>query len=155
MPIFTSEGLSTAPVSDNLDNGWYHMMILAADPVVSPEKGTPGLKLNLAVQGGPVQEATGIVPIGKRVYFTIYIPASGQGRALGQMRLARVLRAVEVPQTDNLDTDLLIGKELLCKNKQRDYNGEPTMDFIDFKPLSESPTTPSAGDASASTGNVI
>ena len=135
MAIISASGLSTAPVKTILDEGWYHMTILTMEPTASREKGTPGLKLDFSVTGGPVQEATGVQPLGKRLFWTLWLPETGEGRAMGLSRLAKLCKVTGIAQDDNLDTDNFVGKQLLVRIKHRKYQGDDQEDVGDFKEL--------------------
>lgn len=137
MAIFSAAGLSTAPVVNILDEGLYSVQIQKAEAQVSKQKGTPGLHFELTVLEGPVQNSTGASPIGRKVFNTIWISNDGAGRAIGLQKLAKLCKVCGVPQSDELDLDLFVGKNLIVRIKHRLYNGEPQEEVVDFKELKD------------------
>lgn len=135
--IFSAQGLSTAPVNQVLDAGNYAVTLISATGVTSKEKGTPGIKLDLSISAGPVQEASGADPTGKHIFWTLWIPLDGAGRAMGLSRLAKLCKVCGVSQEDDLDLDQFVGKEFIVRLKLRDYNGEPQEDIADFKAIAQ------------------
>lgn len=133
MAIFSATGLSTAPVTNVLDEGLYSVQINKIESVVSNAKGTPGLDLDLTVLDGPVQQGTGSYPAGRKIRWTLWLSNSGPGQASGLQRLAKLCRAAGVPQDDNLETDLFIGHDIVIRGKHAEYNGEPKFEIADFR----------------------
>ena len=135
MAIFSASGLSTAPVTNVLDEGLYLVQLNKVEPMVSKQKGTPGLHMDMTIIEGAVQNGTGSSPIGRKLFYTIWLPTEGAGNTIGLQRLAKLCKVTGVDQTDELELDLFTGKELIVRVKHRMYNGEPQEDLADFKPV--------------------
>lgn len=132
MAVFSARGLSTAPVSNVLDEGLYEVRVAALDATTSKQKQTPGLKMDLVVLAGPIQNS-GASCVNRHVFHTLWLSTSGEGRDIGLQKLAKLCKACEVPQTDELDLADFVGKVMNIKLKQRIYNGEPQEEVSDYK----------------------
>ena len=132
MAIFNIKGFSTAPVNTIVDEGWYHVQIIEAKGVISREKQTPGIEINVSVLNGPVQQATGTVPYGKRVRSTIWV-----NNQIGQSQLAKICKILGIPQNDDMDLDQFTGREILAKVGHEEYNGEDRERFTGWKSTDE------------------
>lgn len=132
MGLFSARGLSTAPVSTVLDEGIYEVRIESCESILSKQKQTPGIKMDLVVQNGPIQNS-GARSIGRHIFHTLYLAESGDGREVGLQKLAKLCRAADVEQTDDLDLNDFIGKTINVKLKQRMYNGEPQEEVTDYR----------------------
>lgn len=136
MSIIHVEGLKDAPVNNLLDKGNYHVQIVSATEYASPKKGTPGIKFEFNVIMGPFQ-SNGTDPTGRKIFFDLYLPVDGPGRAFGLMRLAQLEKAVGIPQDDDLNLDDFVGKELIIKLGRRESeDGEEQEDVKGFKAIS-------------------
>jgi len=135
MAIIQLQGLATAPINSTeaFDEGDYIVTILKAEETTSHEKGTPGLKFDFRIDAGLAQVATGIVPVGRHIFWTMWIPLSGKGRDINLSRLAKLLKAVGVPQSDELDLEAFVGRQVQVHNKPRPYNDELQNDISNFK----------------------
>jgi hypothetical protein len=133
--VINVQGLSSAPVNQALDKGRYQVLIQGAEAIVSAQKGTPGVKLEVQVTDGPEQEG-GYSPVGKKIFPVIYFPeAEGQGRTIGLSRLKKLCIAAGVSPDDNLDLSELVGKEVVVRTTQREYNGELQVEVVDYYPV--------------------
>ncbi len=132
MALFSARGLSTAPVSTVLDEGIYEVTIASAESILSKQKQTPGIKMDLVVQDGPIQQS-GSKSTGRHIFHTLYISETGDGREVGLQKLAKLCRAADVEQNDDLDLNDFIGKTINVKLKQRMYNGEAQEEVTDYR----------------------
>ena len=137
MAVFEVSGLHEAPLTNVVDPGTYHVSIINMEAGNSKEKGTPFFKFTFSVIGGPIQQLSGREPIGRHIINTIYIPLTGEGNAIGLGKLKRLCRAVgyEVPADNLIDSDRLLGQELLITVKHRDYQGEPQEEVSSYKSI--------------------
>lgn len=132
MAIFNAQGLSTAPVTNVLDKGLYLVEVNKAEAITSQQKGTPGLAFETTVVEGPIQQS-GSMPIGRKIFFKIWISNDGQGRTIGLQKLARLCKAAGVEKTDELDLDAFLGKQLILTVDHGTYNGEPQEEVTGYK----------------------
>lgn len=132
MPIISTIGLGSAPINDLLDKGRYLVNIVSAEPVTSLRKGTPGIKLEFVVLQGPIQ-ATGVDPVGRHVFWTLWLPQSGAGNTLGLTRLAQLCTALGLERGDQFDTDTLVDKTLVVRlGVQKTDEGDEQQDVKGF-----------------------
>lgn len=133
--VINVQGLAGAPVSNNevFDEGDYICTITKVESVTSKEKGTPGLKFDFRIDAGIAQISTGLVPVGRHIFWTLWIPMSGQGRDINLSKLARLLKAAVVPQADELDLDAFLGKQVQIHNKPRPYQDDLQNEISSFK----------------------
>ncbi len=134
MAIINVAGLADAPVTQLIDEGVYLAQIISAEPVVSKgEKQTPGIKFEFVVLQGAIQQ-NGSDPTGRHIFWTLWIPNEGAGHDIGLQRLAKMCRVTGVPQSDQLDTDAFIEKQLIVTVKHRTMNGgDPVEDITNFR----------------------
>lgn len=132
MAKFSAAGLSTAPVNTVLEEGPYSARIVKLESIVSAQKKTPGLHIEVVMLAGPVQ-ANGSMPAGRHAFGDIWIAPSGEGRDIGLRKLAKLCRACDIEQTDELDLEQFLNKELVVRIKHRSYNGETREEIADFK----------------------
>lgn len=135
MAIFNARGLSTAPVSSVLDEGLYAVKIASCEAIESKNKRTPGIKMDLVVLDGPIQNS-GARCENRHVFHTLYLSASGEGHDIGLQKLAKLCRAAGVDQADDLDLAEFVGKSINIKLKQRIYQGEPQEEVTDYRKIS-------------------
>jgi len=134
--VFSASGLSTAPVSNVLDEGKYVVRIASAESVLSAQKKTPGIKMDLVVISGPVQNSEARIE-NRHIFSTMYIANEGQGHDIGLMKLAKLCKAAGIDQTDDLELNDLVGKEVVATIKHRMYNGEAQEDVTAFQKYTE------------------
>lgn len=134
MAIINVAGLATAPVVQLIDEGVYLAQIVSAEPVVSKgEKQTPGIKFDFVVVQGAIQQ-NGSDPTGRHVFWTLWIPNEGAGRDIGLQRLAKLCRVTGIVQSDELNTDEFIEKQVIITVKHRTMSGgDPVEDISNFR----------------------
>ena len=128
--IFSVKGLSTAPLTSLIDEGWYHVNVLGISTVTA-STGTVGIKLHFSILNGPVQEATGVVPVGRQVF-----PSPIWLTPIGLTQFANFCAKIGVDRSnEEQDDQAYIGKEVLVKFVHEDYKGEPQLKIGNFKEL--------------------
>jgi len=123
MAIFQATGIENAPVNVPLDVGNYRVRVEKCNPITSKNKGTPAVHFELIVEAGPGQ-VNGSVVEGKKIFWDIWISATGQGNEIGLGKLKKVALITGVPVESNMDLDQFVGKVLIAKLKHEEYNGE-------------------------------
>ena len=137
MSVIHVRGLSTAPTSDIFDKGRYLAEIVSAEPVVSKNKGTPGIKFDFLILQGPAQES-GSEPAGRHLFWTMWLPETGPGYAMGLTKLARLCKAAGIPPEDDFDCDVVTGRRvILTVRVSQSDNGEDQNDVSSFSAYRE------------------
>jgi hypothetical protein len=124
MAIFNASGIRNAPVNTPLDPGNYLVVIEKAENIRSRQKGTPAVHLEMSVEAGP-EQINGAICAGKKVFWDIWIPESGNGNTagLGKLKKLRMICGLD-PNEENVELEEFVGKMIQVKLKHEEYNGE-------------------------------
>lgn len=113
--------------NETLSPAIYTVEVVKAEDIVSQQKGTRGLALELMVVDGPDQP-NGSQPMGKRIFDTLWYPHSGMkdGGTFAGVRLQDALACFGVlANGSTFDVDDFVGKQGTVKTQIDESGDQP------------------------------
>jgi hypothetical protein len=142
MSLFTAEALAAAPVRSVLDPGKYRATIVKAEQIISEQKRTPGIGLELVVTPGNMIQQSGSDPQNHHTFANIYSSndPSKTGPFLSKIHGLADAANIDLTQFVGMDKDtftatflqMLVSREVVMTIAQRDYMGTPQEEVKSF-----------------------